>query len=215
MNKKIVKGRPLTDKERRLVEENHNLIYGYANLHNLQITDDINRIYHSCTSHEDWYGALATGLCHAARTWDETKGSFSYWAYLNMDSEVEKVKKAFCIHNPKIIDTLENIEFVARGDNKNRITDSSLDSYLFEHKADAIYGRDEDLDSVEIHILLEEAYKKVGKWGKLCKGALEGDVEISVSAQELGVTRQRGWEKYNKYFLPQLRAELEEALKIH
>lgn len=215
MSEKITKDRPLTDKERRLVEENHNLIYSYANLHNLQITDDINRICYSRTSHEDWYGALATGLCHAARTWDETKGSFSYWAYINMNSEVKKVKKAYCIHNPKIIDTLENIEFVARGDNKNRMNDSSLDSYLSEHKTDATYGRDEDLDSVETHILLEEAYKKMGKWGKLCKGALEGDVEISVSAQELGVSRQWGWQKYNAYLLPQLRAELKEALNLY
>ena len=33
-------------------------------------------------------------------------------SYMNMDSEVRAVKRGYLIHNPKIIDSLENIEYI-------------------------------------------------------------------------------------------------------
>lgn len=213
MSRKRTRLVPLTEEQRKLVADNHNLIYGYANLHGLQI-DDINRIKDNYSSHEDWYGALATGLCYAAQSWDKTKGAFSNWAYINMDSEVRAVKRGYIIHNPKITDSLENIEYMSRGDNKNKVADSSMDAYCYDRGADATYATDERLDSAETRMLIEEEYKKMGKWEKLCRGALEGDTEISVLAKELGLTRQRGWTKYTQDFLPKLRKKLGEALDI-
>jgi hypothetical protein len=130
-----------------------------------------------------------------------------------MDSEVRAVKKSYCIHNPKIIDSLENIEKTLRGDNKNKMGDTSMDSYIYTRAmCDGL--KDERLESAETRILIEEEYKKMGKWEKLCRGALEGDTEISVLAKELGLTRQRGWVKYTQNFLPKLREKLSEALDI-
>lgn len=203
---------PLTEEQRQLVADNHKLIFGYAKMHNLQI-DDINRIQYNYTSNEDWYGTLATALCYAALTWDKTKGSFSSWAYLNMDGEVKRVKYGYCIHNPKIIDSLENIEKTLRGDNENKMGDTSMDSYFYTRAmCDGL--KDERLESAETRMLIEEEYKKMGKWEKLCRGALEGDTEISVLAKEMGLSRQRGWAKYTQDFLPKLREKLSEALDI-
>ena len=63
----------MTNKQARLVEENHNLIYGFLHKHKLS---------------EDFYGDAAIGLCKAAETFDETKNSsFSTYAYKCMFNE--------------------------------------------------------------------------------------------------------------------------------
>lgn len=57
----------------RMVEENHNLIYGF--LHKYKLS-------------EDFYGDAAIGLCKAAQSYDETKGSsFATYAYKCMFNE--------------------------------------------------------------------------------------------------------------------------------
>lgn len=65
----------LTDSQRLLVEENHNLIYGYANKKNLNVYE--------------YYDILAIGLCKAASAYDSSKGSFSNFAYFVMENEVK------------------------------------------------------------------------------------------------------------------------------
>lgn len=64
----------LTDKQRRLAEENHNLIYGYAAKEHLDI--------------DEYYGILAIGLCKAAQAYNKKKGMFSTFAYACMKNEV-------------------------------------------------------------------------------------------------------------------------------
>lgn len=57
----------------RMVEENHNLIYGF--LHKYKLS-------------EDFYGDAAIGLCKAAQSYDESKGSsFATYAYKCMFNE--------------------------------------------------------------------------------------------------------------------------------
>lgn len=56
----------LTNDERELVEKNHNLIYWYANSHNLDLND--------------YYDILAIALCKAAIGYDSSKGAFSTYA---------------------------------------------------------------------------------------------------------------------------------------
>ena len=53
----------MTEEQKKLAEDNHNLIYFYA------------RKYHmSKQDFEDMYGILAIGLCKAARDYDESRG---------------------------------------------------------------------------------------------------------------------------------------------
>lgn len=71
----------LNDAQKKLVEENHNLIYSYMHSRKLK-EDDL----------DDWYGTLAIALCKAAVGYDETLGyKFSPYAYTCMDNEVRKV----------------------------------------------------------------------------------------------------------------------------
>ena len=57
----------------RIVEENHNLIYGF--LHKYKLS-------------EDFYGDAAIGLCKATQSYDESKGSsFATYAYKCMFNE--------------------------------------------------------------------------------------------------------------------------------
>lgn len=64
----------LNDEQRELVEKNHNLIYGYAKRHNIDV--------------EEHYDILAIGLCKAASTYDvSTNNKFSTLAERCMRNE--------------------------------------------------------------------------------------------------------------------------------
>lgn len=63
----------MTDEQRKLVEDNHNLIYGFLN--KKELTDD-------------YYDIVALGLCKAAMNYDESKGRFSTLAFKCMDREI-------------------------------------------------------------------------------------------------------------------------------
>ena len=64
----------LTEEQKKLVEENHNLIYWFAKKYHIPI--------------EDYYDVLAQGLCMAAYHYDPSKCSFSTYAYLCMNTEM-------------------------------------------------------------------------------------------------------------------------------
>ena len=66
----------LTEEQKKLVEENHNLIYWFANKYHINL--------------EDYYDILAQGLCMAAYYYDPSKCSFSAYAYLVMNTEMHK-----------------------------------------------------------------------------------------------------------------------------
>lgn len=66
----------LTKQQQKLVEENHNLIYGFANKKNIDI--------------EKYYDILAIALCKAAKSFDQDKGKFSTVAYRCMENELYK-----------------------------------------------------------------------------------------------------------------------------
>lgn len=100
----------LNDTQRRLVEENHNLIYTFLNSRNLSL-DAI----------EDWYGVAAIGLCKAALSWDEIKKiKFSTYAFVCMENIVrsELKKNSNSLHNYSIsMDTcLNDTDEVTIGD---------------------------------------------------------------------------------------------------
>lgn len=70
---------PLTKSQQELVEQNHNLIYGFANKKNISI--------------DEYYDVLAIGLCKAAKTFDKSKDKFSTYAYNCMRNELYKYWK--------------------------------------------------------------------------------------------------------------------------
>lgn len=67
----------LTDEQRELVSENHNLIYSFAKKKGLDLSD--------------FYDILAIGLCQAGRTYALDRGcSFSTYAYFCMENEYKQ-----------------------------------------------------------------------------------------------------------------------------
>ena len=64
----------MTEKQRKLVIDNHNLIYSFLYTYGYDI--------------EDFYDLAAIGLCKAAEKWDESRGLFSKFAYICMKSEI-------------------------------------------------------------------------------------------------------------------------------
>lgn len=94
----------------RLVEENHNLIYGFLRKHNLN---------------EDFYGDAAIGLCKAAMNYDSSTGaSFSTYAYKCMFNECgiairsekrQNSLKAISIETPIMDNERINLEDVLAG----------------------------------------------------------------------------------------------------
>lgn len=65
----------MTDEQRKLVEDNHNLIYGFLNKNELE--------------NNDYYDIAAIGLCKAAMNYSPTKGEFSTLAYKCMENEAK------------------------------------------------------------------------------------------------------------------------------
>ena len=66
----------LTQQQKKLAEENHNLIYGFAHKRNINI--------------EKYYDILAIGLCYAAKIFSKNKGEFTTVAYRCMENELYK-----------------------------------------------------------------------------------------------------------------------------
>ena len=83
----------LNDEQRKIVENNHDLIYGYA--HKMGISID------------EYYDILAIGLCKAAKAFDESKGRFSTLAYCCMKNEMcryyEGISKKSCVPDSMVV----------------------------------------------------------------------------------------------------------------
>lgn len=59
-----------------LVEQNHNLIYGFAQKKKLDV--------------DEYYGLLAISLCKAAEAYQESRGKFTTFAYMVMENDLNK-----------------------------------------------------------------------------------------------------------------------------
>ena len=73
----------LNDEQRKLVEQNHNLIYSAMTKCGIRRQD-----------FDDYYGFAAIGLCKAAIDYDKTRCiSFSTYAYLCIEYEIRVFNK--------------------------------------------------------------------------------------------------------------------------
>ena len=69
----------MTDKQKKMVEDNHNLIYTFLNKYHLTI--------------DEWYDLAAIGLCKAATTFNEELSVFSTYAFRCMFTAVFQEKR--------------------------------------------------------------------------------------------------------------------------
>lgn len=74
--RKIENIQPLTEEQKKLAEENHQLIYSFLNSKKL--------------NSEEYYGIAAIGYVAAIRTYDPSKGRLATIAYTAMYNEVKK-----------------------------------------------------------------------------------------------------------------------------
>ena len=133
-----------------MVEKNHNLIYGF--LHKYKLS-------------EDFYGDAAIGLCKAARSYDETKGSsFATYAYKCMFNECGITLRA----DKRKVQTISFETPIADGENVN--LESVLPSDFSNEHMEAIPYIQwfvEKMCLVDLQILLYrlegDSYRDVGK----------------------------------------------------
>lgn len=67
----------LTEEQRVFAEENHNLIYSFANSMNLNL--------------DEYYDVLAIGFCKSITSYNSTRGKFSTYSYICMRNELFQV----------------------------------------------------------------------------------------------------------------------------
>lgn len=171
----------LNDKQRKLIEENHNLIYSFMNSKHL-IEDNIS----------DWYGTCAVALCKAALTFDESLGfQFSTYAYKCMNKEVSHVLRQRSIQSACSLD-----DFITE----------EKDLTLGEIIAD----KHNRFDDMELRLLLDRKAETLPKHKKaiiidcIYSGLTQTDI-----AAKYGITRQRVSKIYQE-FIDKIRPLLNE-----
>lgn len=138
----------LNDAQRKLVEDNHNLIYSFLNSRHL-----------SLDSVEDWYGTAAIGLCNAAMTFDESRGTkFQTYAYKCMKNAVNGVMR----NNAKLIVPVFSLDDTAieNGSLEGIITDNKdpfFDIYVKESIEIATRGMS-DRDKQMVDMIIRQGY---------------------------------------------------------
>lgn len=148
----------ITDEQKKLVEDNHNLIYSFLQKYHLTI--------------DEYYGLAAIGLCKAGKTYNGEKSKFSTYAYKCMFTtimcELRKNKQAKTIPEYQIVyyqAELENNEgdtasFMNYMPSKENVEDSVLSKVIFDEYTNKLKDRDKKIFS-----LFREGYKQkeIGK----------------------------------------------------
>lgn len=150
---------PITKEQKKLVEENHNLIFSFLQKYHLAI--------------EEYYGLAAIGLCKAGKTYNGDKSNFSTYAYRCMFTtvmcELRKSKQAKRIPEYQLVyyqaefddsngsDTASFINYIP---SKENIEDIVLSEIIFNEYASKLKDRDK-----KIFALFREGYKQreIGK----------------------------------------------------
>lgn len=175
-----VKNMTLDKEQQTLVEQNHNLIYGYAKIKNLDI--------------EDYYGILAIGLCKAAGAYRQEKGEFSTFAYQCMNNELNDYYKS----NRKAIPSELVISLYA----SKEVDDDSSIVYI-----DMIEDNSSPYDNSLLDIQYSNMLKKLKSPEKEIVEYLKDGMTLESIAEKLGCTksrvcqiRQKLKKQWSKYF---------------
>lgn len=154
----------LNEQQRKLVEDNHNLIYSFMNSRHLS-TDDI----------EDWYGVVAIALCKAAMTYDDSRDiKFATYAYRCMQNAVSHQKR----HNANQIVPAFSLDDTVDG----------VGSTIGEIVAD----RQDPFFDVYVKDALEAATKHMDDRNKrIVDMVIRQGYDQSAVAKHYGISRQR------------------------
>lgn len=138
----------LTDEQRKLVEDNHNLIYFYMNFKKV----DPDESYHD----------LAMGLCKAARTYNPKKGAFSTYAMKCMENDLLTTKiRSNCkkrIPQDKIVHYENTWDIVDLYPKSERIEHKVIDNIIYNEKVDLICKQINNKKDKEVLMLLLKGY---------------------------------------------------------
>lgn len=116
----------ITDEQKKLVEDNHNLIYSFLSKHNLSV--------------DDYYDLAAIGLCTAAITYNSKKSNFSTYAYqcikTSIIGETRKLNFQRTIPNDKIVyyqstfnsDGEDELQYIDSLPSQDDVEDSVIES---------------------------------------------------------------------------------------
>lgn len=161
----------MTEKSKKIVEENHNLIYGFMNKEHLAM--------------DEWYDICAIGLCKAAESYNNEKNAvFATYAYSCMKNEVNHA--------------LRDLYAEKRGCNT---TESSFEQINEEYGTEVHFENAAYTPSVEEICMMNNIYEKVlqglspreQKIMNLCKAGYNNK-EISeilgCNTREIGFTMQ-------------------------
>ena len=135
----------LSDEQRKIAEENHNLIYSFARKKNLDI--------------DEFYDLLAIGLCKAAYYFKPNKGKFSTIAYIRMQHEMYNYYKE--LNMEKRIPKEKIVHYdIFRTVGKNG--DYSTDDVWSNKIIDSVITRGVDEQSID-KVFCDSAIKKISK----------------------------------------------------
>ena len=195
---------PLTKEQQKLVEENIGLIAGYANLHKLDLSN--NRLY----GFEDLYGALATGLCKAVSTYDPNKGALSSYAYKAMDYEILAIIQKYRTHNPTSVCYINDMTSNPNNtDNTSYEETYGKDRFFYKNN---LYTSDKT-DITEYQMIIEEEYKRFGKYGEVFRNVIENGMTIAEASKKVGVTKRLARDCFSIRFIPSIRRRIFEDNK--
>ena len=84
----------LTDEQSKTVEENHNLIYGFANMRKINL--------------DEHYGTLAIELCNTVKHWNPQRSNLSTYFYIRANNRMRmEYRKKFSNKRKANEDSLE------------------------------------------------------------------------------------------------------------
>lgn len=144
----------LNDAQRKLVEDNHNLIYSFLNSRHL-----------SLDSVEDWYGTAAIGLCKAALTFDESRGAkFTTLAYICMDNEVRcimRTNRKLAQSTVSLDDPIEGADGCTLADVINDTQHDFMESIYLNDAIAIAYKKLNDRDKAMIDMVVNKGMTNV------------------------------------------------------
>lgn len=171
----------LTKEQEVLVEDNHNLIYGYLHKNNLRF--------------DDYYDVAAIGLCCASLNYEPSKGEFSTYAYKCMSNEVGNYIRSNINGKTKIPeDEITSYDVILEDGSETTV--NRIDSSNSNIEEDIIVG----IDYLSFVSLLNNKEQLIVQ--SLQNGLKQCQIarELECSQQNISLIVKRIKEKWLKYY---------------